>query len=95
MKQIPLLHNKDTVDISVRRFCATAKAEYRKCKDNRDKQREFLLKYVDKIVYYNDRVAFYGHVPVLVNNTNDNLAKLEFVINEKIATAERFGRKSN
>lgn len=91
MKKIPLLHNKDLVDVAIKRFCATAKAEYKKCGANRDKQREFLLKYVNNIEYYNEKVAFHGFVPVKVDK---EVAQLEFVIKEKILMSDRLNRKN-
>ncbi len=91
MKKIPLLHNKDLVDVSIKRFCETAKAEYKKCGEDRDKQREFLLKYVDKIVYHNEKVAFHGFVPVKVDK---EVAQLEFVIRERVLMSDRLNRKN-
>jgi len=91
MKKIPLLHNKDVVDLSIKKFCVSAKSEYKKCGENRDKQREFLLKYVDKIVYYNEKVAFHGFVPVKVGK---EVAQLEFVIKEKVLMSDRLNRKN-
>ena len=86
-----MLHNKDLVDVAVKWFCTTAKAEFKKCVENRDKQREFLLKYVDKIVYHNEKVAFHGFVPVKVDQ---EVAQLEFKIKEKVLMSDRLNRKT-
>lgn len=94
--QIPLLHKKEIVDVSIKQYCETAKIRFEKCTDFETK-RQFLLDYVGKIVYWNEKVEFHGNVPVQLKVYEDRqqkteLAKLEFCIKDTIKRMERLGR---
>jgi hypothetical protein len=62
---IPLLNETAVIDQSIREYCEGARSRYEKCVDF-DTTRQFLLDYVEKIVFLNDAVALYGSVPVRV-----------------------------
>lgn len=98
LKQIPLLHKKDLIDTSIKQFCETVRVRLEKC-DDFEAKRQFLLDYVDKIVYWNEKVELHGSVPVKLKvyengEHTTELAKIEFCIKDTIALSERFGRKN-
>lgn len=64
-----------------------------KCSDF-DSKRQFLLDYVEKIVYVNEDVAIYGSLPLLLNAPEEEQGKLEFRISGKITEADRFSRRA-
>ena len=63
MKRIPLLHNNELVDASVRQYAETVRARLEKAVDF-DTKRRFLLDHIGRVVYANDRVALSGSIPV-------------------------------
>ena len=79
LKRIPLLHKTDLIDASIREYCETAEARFRGCVDF-ETRRQFLIDFVEKVEFSNDRLAVYGAVPVKV--------KQEYEESEHIIDAE-------
>lgn len=88
---IPLLHQKDIVDNSIKEFCAGSKIRFDKIFDF-SSQRKFLIDYIDRIVYYDEKFTIYGFIPVRVDSTEENseiYTKIEFAIEGKIKRQAR------
>lgn len=90
-KKVPILHKADVIDLSVRQYCHTARMNFEKCKDF-DSKRQFLLEYVEKIVYQNEDVAIYASVPIQDGRDESEQSKIEFRILGKITTKDRTGK---
>ena len=71
LKRIPLLHKTHVIDATIREYCETAKARFQRCADFGTK-RQFLLDFVDKVEFSNDRLAVHGAVPVKVKPEYDD-----------------------
>jgi site-specific DNA recombinase len=98
LKQIPLLHKKDLIDTSIKQYCETVRVRLEQV-DDFETKRQFLLDYVDKIVYWNEKVELHGSVPVklkIYENRKETteLAKITFCVKDTISLKERFGRKN-
>ncbi|MEK7500366.1 MAG: hypothetical protein AAB649_07250 [Patescibacteria group bacterium] len=96
IKRIPLLHKKEVIDTSIQQYCEGARIRFEKCTDFETK-RQFLLDYVDKVVYWNEKVELHGFVPIKLKvyegkEETTQLAKIEFCIKDTIHRMERFGR---
>jgi site-specific DNA recombinase len=63
MKRIPILHNPNIIDVSVRQYVEAVRAGLENATDF-DTKRQFLLDHIGRVVYANDRVALFGSVPV-------------------------------
>lgn len=84
-----LIHQKETVDLAVQKFCAEAKANYDRC-NNFDTRRQFLLDYTDKIVYHNDKAEYHGKVPVSLEiDGKIEISSIEFCFKTIIPYSER------
>jgi len=99
LKQIPLIHRKEVVETSVEQYCESARIRLQKCTDF-DTKRQFLLDYVKKIVYWNDRLEIHGTIPVELKAQRDGkqeteIVRLEFQIKDPILRAERFSRRKS
>lgn len=84
IKNVPLLHKKEVVDLNIRKFCANAKAKLEKANNNASK-RQFLLEHVEKVVYLNYKVTIHGSVPIKLSAYEDpdqtsSASKIEFKI---------------
>lgn len=78
--------------VAVRKFCTSARARYRSCKDF-DSKRQFLLDYTEKIVYYDTKVSYHGFIPIETEfGQQAEVAKLEFIFKETISYADRIKR---
>jgi hypothetical protein len=55
--------HEDFVDASVRQFCATAKARWYEC-TNDEMRRQFLLDFVERVVFDHYKVTVIGSVPI-------------------------------
>lgn len=98
IKRIPLLHKQEVIDVSIKQYCEMLKIKFEKCLDFETK-RQFLMEYIEKIVYWNDKVELHGSVPVKLKTYEDRgqtteLAKIEFCIKDTIERMERFGRNN-
>jgi site-specific DNA recombinase len=65
LKRIPLLHKTEIINDSIDQFCEAAKFQYENSPDVESK-RKFLLDYVEKITYYNDKIILHGVIPVKI-----------------------------
>jgi hypothetical protein len=61
--RIPLLRKRAVVQASIAAFCEGAEARPNTCTDF-DSKRQFLLEYIDKIVYRAGTVSLHGSVPI-------------------------------
>lgn len=98
INKIPLLHKKEIIDTSMRQYCDGAGIKFEKA-TNFEIKRQFLQEYIEKIVYWNDKVELHGSVPVKLKvyegkETNTELAKIEFCIKDKIPRLDRMGIKA-
>lgn len=89
INKIPLLHKKEIIDMSIKQYCNNAKLRFQKAKDFETK-RQFVLDYIEKIVYLKGKVELHGHIPVKLKmyddkNQNTELAKIEFCIRDQIS----------
>lgn len=96
-KQIPLLHKKQVIDVSIQQFCETARVRFEKCSDFETK-RQFILDHIEKIIYLDEKIEIHGSVPVKLRAYEDGeqteLAKIEFCIKGQIPRLDRMGRKN-
>lgn len=79
-KQIPILHKAEVIDTSIKQYCETAKIRFEKCLDF-ETQRKFLLDYIERITFWNDRIEVRGSVPIL-SEKGDGGSKIEFCIGD-------------
>jgi hypothetical protein len=61
--RIPLLRKRSIVQANIAAFCEGAKARLSTC-TNFDSKRQFLLDYIDKIIYRPGTVSLHGSVPI-------------------------------
>ena len=85
VKIIPFLHKTQVIDVSINQYCESVRIQLEKCIDFETK-RQFMLDYIEKIVYLNDTVEIHGSVPVKLKAYEDQdqsaeTAKIEFCIN--------------
>src|SRR5712691_11765721 len=57
-----LLNKRSEIDAAVVRYCSGARARFAECADTRNK-RQFLLDYIGKVTFLNDRVSIHGRIP--------------------------------
>jgi len=67
---IPLLHKKEVVDLNVRQFCDSAKAQFEKCA-NFESKRQFLLEHIEKVTYLKYGVTIHGSAPIKLRAYED------------------------
>lgn len=79
LKRVPLLQKTRIVDTSIRRYCAEAKVRYQQSDDFASK-RQFLVDYVKRIIYWNDKIEILGTVPITMRSERGDLetSRLEF-----------------
>lgn len=70
LKKIPLLHKRNIVDASISQFCDTTRARFQKCTDFENK-RQFLLDYIESIIYRPNKITIVGSVPIQLVVYND------------------------
>lgn len=96
MRKIPLLHKKQILDVSIKQYCDNAKTRFERCTDF-ETRRQFILDYIEKIIYENERVEIHGSVPIKLKankDTDTELAKIEFYIKGTL-TRSRFENHLN
>ena len=71
VKRIPILHSKDVIDVSLRIFCETVKARFEKC-TNFETKRQFLLDFIEEVIYGHGKITVKGFVPIQRNVTPDS-----------------------
>ena len=57
-----LLNKRSQIDAAIVRYCSGARARFAECTDARTK-RQFLLDYIAKVTFLNDKVSIHGRVP--------------------------------
>jgi hypothetical protein len=86
---------EDFVDASIRQFCATANARLQACTDF-DSKREFLMGYVERVIYEGYKITIKGTVPV---QSASGETALKFCIHDEIdivavrSKSQRIGRE--
>ena len=95
LEQIPLFQKTAVVDVAIQQYCETAKSRHKQCV-NFETKRQFLLDYIEKVTYWNDKIAVHGSVLVTmksehVRETETN--KIEFRIEMKIIYSTQRGNK--
>jgi hypothetical protein len=89
--RIPLLQTKDAVETAVTQHCEAVKARLDKCVDFNTK-RQFLLDFVEKVTFWNDRITVHGSVPVREKISREaasaGACNLAFCIQGRITGAE-------
>jgi hypothetical protein len=85
-----LLHKSGAIDTAIAPYCESARVRFDKCADP-SISREFLLHYVEKIVYVNDKVSMHGRVPIRHEQGDDSETNtLAFCIESEITKEERY-----
>jgi len=74
--RVPVILKPSDVDKALTQYCELAKTEFEQATDTEAK-RQFLLNFVEKVTYRNDRVAVHGFIPV-------DSSKIEFVFKRSI-----------
>jgi site-specific DNA recombinase len=72
--------HEDFVDASIRQFCATARARLQACSDF-DANRQFLVAYVERVIFNRYKVIFVGSVPLRTESGETGLAMSRFLLN--------------
>jgi hypothetical protein len=72
--------HEEFVDVSIRQFCANARARFQECADF-EAQRQFLLGHVERVIYNRYKVTIAGSVPV---PSASGETKLQFQIEGEI-----------
>lgn len=91
IKKIPNLHESEVIDISIKRYCQTVKAQLEKCTDFNSK-RQFLLEYIDKIIHNNNHIKLIGFIPIKLKTDEDpdqssEASKISFTIEGSVGNA--------
>lgn len=84
--RISLVHKTEVIDSSINRFCETAQVRLSECKDFQTK-RQFLVDYVEKIIFLNDKVSLFGSVPIITKGRADEFeltTKIDFKIDGRV-----------
>jgi hypothetical protein len=97
LQRIPLLHKPEIVEVSIKEFCASAKAHIEQAGDFESK-RQFLKDHITKVVYKSSqretRVRLCGAIPVRLKEYEDpdqptDASKIEFCIERTMNRLER------
>ncbi|MFA5127247.1 MAG: recombinase family protein [Patescibacteria group bacterium] len=88
INKMPRLHKKQVIETSVKQFYEVAKTRFEQA-TNFNTKREFLLDYIDKIVFLNKKITLYGSLPIKLKAYNDpnqpsKVSKIDFLIEDKI-----------
>jgi site-specific DNA recombinase len=82
-----LLDKRSEINAAVARHCSGARARFRECSDTRNK-RQFLLDYIQKVAFLNDKVSIHGRIPLRGHN-QDAPGFLPFCIEREITKEDR------
>jgi len=100
IKQIPDLHKKDIVEVSVQQFCDSVKSRLAIC-DSPEVKRQFLQDYIEKIIYDRSQVTLIGSVPIKLQAYDDpdqpsDASKIGFSIIAEITRGNwwKYGKES-
>ena len=85
-----LLRKTTAIETGIAQFCEAARVRFVKCNDFAAR-RQFLLDYVEKVVFVHGKVALHGGVPIKYKNGNDiETNTLTFCIESEITKEERY-----
>lgn len=70
IQSVPALHKKYVIEASVKQFCEIAKDRFEQS-TNPETKRQFLLDYIEKVVYLNKKVTLCGSIPVKLKAYED------------------------
>jgi hypothetical protein len=82
---LPLLHT-ESVDLSIQQFCGAARARFERCTTFEDK-RQFLVDFIERVVYDRYRVSVIGSVSIktqIHNSQEIETRKLSFCLRGEI-----------
>jgi hypothetical protein len=82
-----LLNRQSEADAAVARYCSGAKARFAQCSETRSK-RQFLLDYVEKIVFFNYKVSIHGRIP-FAGQSQGEKSLLPFCIQTEVTKEDR------
>jgi hypothetical protein len=82
-----LLNMRSEIDAAIVRYCSGARARFAECTDTRNK-RQFLLDYIGKVTFLNDKVSIHGRIPLLGRNPKEP-SFLPFRIESEITKEDR------
>lgn len=82
-----LLNKRSQIDAAIVRYCSGARARFAECTDARTK-RQFLLDYIAKVTFLNDKVSIHGRVPFR-GESMDEQSFLAFRIDREITEEDR------
>ena len=82
-----LLNKRSQIDAAIVRYCSGARARFAECTDARTK-RQFLLDYIAKVTFLNDKVSIHGRVP-FGGESVDEKSFLAFRIDREITKEDR------
>jgi site-specific DNA recombinase len=80
LRRVPVAHKPEAIDAALKAYCERAKVRFEQCNDFATK-RQFLLDFIARVTYRNDRVTVAGRIPV-------GAAEIEFEIKRKIDRKE-------
>jgi hypothetical protein len=87
-------NHEDFVDASVRQFCASAKARWYEC-TNDETRRQFLLEFVERVVFDHYKVTVIGSVPVTASSGASSIPfRIEGEINHVAVRKGLFAREA-
>ncbi len=76
LNRVPVMHKPEAITAAIGNFCENAKQQYEALSDF-DSKRRFILDFIEKVTYRNDRVTVHGSIPIESN-------KIEFEIKRMI-----------
>jgi site-specific DNA recombinase len=86
-----LLRKTGAIDTAIAQYCEGARVRFNTCGSDPSSMRAFMLHYVEKVVYVNDKVALHGRVPVKYDQGDDvERNTLPFCIESEITREERY-----
>ena len=91
LQQIPLFQKTVLVEAAIQQYCDTVKTRHKQCV-NFETKRQFLLDYVEKVTYWNNKIVVHGSVPVTMKSEPGHEAetnKIEFQIEMCTANTAR------
>jgi site-specific DNA recombinase len=89
-----LLRKAGAIDTAIAQYCEGVRVRLNKCHSDPASMRAFMLHYVEKIVYVNDKVSLHGRVPIRYEQGDDvQTNTLAFCIESEITREERYLEK--
>ena len=82
-----LLNKRSEIEAAIVRYCSGARARFAACADTRNK-RQFLLDYIGKVTFLNDKVSIHGRIPFRGQNLKET-SFLPFRIEREITKDDR------